>query len=53
MITDQIRKQIAEIDFMHGEQGRDDRELPGDSAECEKSRGLHGMSQHGLECYRR
>ena len=49
---DQIRKQIAEIDSMHGEWGRDGQELWGDDAECGKSCGLHGMSQHGLECYR-
>ena len=50
--TDQIRKQIAEIDSMHGEQGQDDWEPQGDNAKCGKSRGLRGMSQHGLECYR-
>ena len=36
---------------MHGEQGWDGQELQGDDAECRKSRGLRGMSQHGLECY--
>ena len=51
-ITDQIRKRIAEIDSMHGEQGRDDWEPWGDDAECGKSCGLRGISQHGLECYR-
>ena len=50
-MTDQIRKQIAEIDSMHREQGRDGREPRGADAECGKSCGLCGMSQHGLECY--
>ena len=51
-VMDQIRKQITEIDSMHREQGRDGWELRGDDAECGKSCGLRGMSQHGLECYR-
>ena len=50
-LLDQIRKQIVEIDSMHGERGRDDREPRGDDAKCRKSHGLCGMSQHGLECY--
>ena len=50
-VTDRIRKRIAEIDSMHRERGRDGQEPQGDDAECGKSRGLHGMSQHGLECY--
>ena len=48
---DQIRKGIVEIDSMHGERGRDGWELQGDNAECGKSHGLHGRSQHDLECY--
>ena len=48
---DRIRKQIAEIDSMHGERGRDGQEPQGDDAERGKSRGLRGTSQHGLECY--
>ena len=51
-VMDRIRKRIAEIDSMHGERGRDGQEPQGDDAECGKSRGLCGMSQHGLECYR-
>ena len=50
-VMDQIRKQIVEIDSMHRERGRDGQEPRGDDAECGKSRGLCGMSQHGLECY--
>ena len=50
-VMDRIRKQIAEIDSMHGERGRDGWEPQGDDAECGKSCGLCGMSQHSLECY--
>ena len=51
-VMDQIRKRTTEIDSLHGERGGDGREPQGDDAECGKSRGLRGMSQHGLECYR-
>jgi hypothetical protein len=37
---------------MHGERGRDGREPRGDDAERGKSRGLRGMSQHGLRVLR-
>ena len=50
-VMDQIRKQIVEIDSMHGERGQDGQEPRGDDAECGKSCGLRRMSQHGLECY--
>ena len=50
-VMDQIRKQIAEIDSVHREWGRDGQEPRGDNAECGKSHGLRGMSQHGLKCY--
>ena len=36
---------------MHGERGQDGWEPHGDDAECGKSHGLCGMSQHSLECY--
>ena len=52
-VTDRIRKRIAEIDSMHGngaEMARS-RRPQGDDAECGKSHGLRGTSQHGLECY--